>query len=118
MSLFSPAPPGSPTTLTASRCPACLRVEFPAQAQCPACATACADLVLAGPATLGVCTSVAYPPPGALVAAPYRVGVARFDAGISVLGIVVHDAAPGDAVEPVVLSLEDGGTSFAFAPAP
>ena len=70
------------------------------------------------PATLGVCTSVAYPPPGALVPAPYRVGVARFDAGISVLGIVLHDAAPGDAVEPVVLSLEDGGTSFAFAPAP
>jgi len=81
--------PGSPVRLLAGRCAACGRVEFPRPTTCPSCAGDIEKVPLSDRPTLAGFTSVLHPPPGALVATPYHVGVAAFPEGISVLGLLV-----------------------------
>jgi uncharacterized OB-fold protein len=113
--LFAPGEPGDATVLHASTCPECGRTAFPRTARCLACG-ATTDLAhLAGPATLDMLTSVTSQPPGALVTAPYQVGVARFaGAGICVIGLVTGPAAIGDRVYLVIHEHCPDGRTFAF----
>jgi uncharacterized OB-fold protein len=113
-SRYEPAPVGATTALLAAICLACRRVTFPAPQHCPACGGQVEPTRLSGPATLSVLTAVLSPPPGALVAAPYDVGVADFAAGIRIIGLVDGPAERGDLVEPVVLSPYEGGETFGF----
>ncbi len=113
--LYAAAAVGTPTTLVASRCPQCGRHQFPARTECPACSTSTERAELAGPARLRVLTGVHAQPPGSRVEAPYDVGVAEFDEGICVLGLVVGDASKGDLVRPVVTEPYEGGHIFGFA---
>jgi uncharacterized OB-fold protein len=65
--------------------------------------------------SLAGATKVLHPPPGALVEAPYAVGVAEFDCGISVIGLLL-DLDPtelGQAVE-VRASRVGDRAGFAF----
>jgi uncharacterized OB-fold protein len=112
--LFDDAPVGAATALRASLCGDCGRVEFPRRTSCPACGAVAAPCDLRGPARLRVLTEVLAPPPGAKVAAPYQVGVAEFDNGVCVIGLVHSEAAKGDAMEPFVYEPYNGGVTFAF----
>jgi uncharacterized OB-fold protein len=108
------AEPGVRTALRATRCPACKRHSFPARNLCPACGTPTEGVILDGPARLRVLTGVRAQPPGSLVAAPYDVGVAEFDEGICVIGLVYGPAERGDSVVPVVVEPYVGGRIFGF----
>lgn len=112
--LYAPGEVGARTELLASSCPSCRRYSFPARASCPACGADAEPVTLAGPARLRVLTGVRAQPPGSLVRAPYDVGVAEFDEGLCVLGLVVGPAARGDRVVPVVHEPYEGGRLFAF----
>jgi uncharacterized OB-fold protein len=112
--LYEPAEPGARTVLRASRCDACGRHAFPARTLCPACGTDSVPVTLDGPARLRVLTGVRAQPPGSLVAAPYDVGVAEFDEGLCVIGLVDGPAERGDRVVPVVHEPYEGGQIFAF----
>jgi uncharacterized OB-fold protein len=107
---------GAPVALAASRCPECGRPEFPRSSVCPACGAATEPISLARGSLVGA-TKVLHPPPGALVEAPYEVGVAEFDCGISVIGLLIDvDAAElGQAVE-VRASRVGDRAGFAFVP--
>ncbi|GAA2403810.1 hypothetical protein GCM10010191_09300 [Actinomadura vinacea] len=112
---FVLAAPGEPTALIASRCPACGRTAFPRAVCCPACGAAPETVELRGPAVLDVRTAVLSPPPGALVLAPYDVGVARFpDAGLCVIGLLAGPAEQGDAVDVVAHAYHEDRLTFAF----
>ena len=113
-SLFVDASVGETTALCASACAQCGRVEFPRRVLCPVCGSACTPRELRGPARLRVLTAVLAPPPGAKVPAPYEVGVAEFDEGICVIGLVDGPVAKGDTVRPVVHQPYEGGRIFAF----
>ena len=111
---------GARIRLAASTCGACGRVQFPARTECPACGAPASATALQARATLGPCTAVLHPPPGALVPTPYLVGVARFPEGISVMGLVVgtdQTPPPGTPVETVATALPDGRLTYAFRPA-
>jgi uncharacterized OB-fold protein len=112
--LFTPAVPYAPTVLHASLCPSCGRTSFPRRSLCPACGTASPPTELSGPARLRVHTAVLAQPPGSLVTAPYDVGVAEFDEGICVIGLLAGPVEKGDRVVPVVHEPYDGGRIFAF----
>jgi len=112
--LFEPRPVGVATTLLASRCTSCQRVEFPRRASCPACGADSTAVELGGPARLRVHTGVLAQPPGALVTAPYDVGVAEFTEGVCVIGLMDGPAQRGDLVRPVVVEPYAGGLMFAF----
>ena len=115
--LYTAAAVGERTALVASRCPSCNRHQFPARRECPACRTKTEEASLSGPARLRVLTGVRAQPPGSLVVAPYDIGVAEFDEGICVLGLVSGSAAKGDNVVPVVVEPYEGGQIFGFAKA-
>ena len=83
----SPAPEDA-IRLAASRCPTCGRHEFPARLTCPSCLTPSEPVELGPSARLAGFTSVLHPPPGAKVPVPYHVGVAAFEEGISVMGLL------------------------------
>jgi uncharacterized OB-fold protein len=112
--LFEPQPIGAATTLLASRCTKCQRVEFPRRTTCPACGADAGPVPLGGPARLRVHSAVLAQPPGALVTAPYDVGVAEFDEGVCVIGLMDGPAQRGDTVQPVVIEPYPGGLMFAF----
>lgn len=112
--LFVDAPVGDATALCASSCRSCGRISFPARSVCPACGAACAPHELRGPARLRVLTAVLAPPPGARVPAPYEVGVAEFDEGICVIGLMAGPAQKGDAIRPAVHEPYPDGRIFAF----
>jgi uncharacterized OB-fold protein len=112
--LFADAATGQPTTLCASRCTACERIAFPERTFCPACGADTRPVQLAGPARLRVHTSVLAQPPGSLVEAPYDVGVAEFDEGICIIGLMDGLAQRGDQVCPVVVERTSSGRIFAF----
>jgi uncharacterized OB-fold protein len=112
--LYLTGEPGEVTALCASSCASCGRVSFPRRSQCPACGAACAPIELRGPAHLRVQTSVLAQPPGARVTAPYDVGVAEFDEGICVIGLVDGPAERGDRVVPIVHEPYPDGRIFAF----
>lgn len=112
--LFAAALPGDTTVLRASSCPACGRTSFPERGQCPACGGPARAMDLAGPARLRIATAVLAQPPGSRVEAPYDVGVAEFEEGICVIGLLDGPAAAGDAVVPVVLSPYPDGRTFGF----
>jgi uncharacterized OB-fold protein len=116
--LFTPADPGEPTALCASSCPSCGRVAFPRRSHCPACGAASAPAALHGPARLRVLTAVLAQPPGSRVEPPYEVGVAEFDEGICVIGLMNGTAQRGDAVVPVVVEPYPQGRFFAFRRVP
>lgn len=72
-------------------------------------------------ATLVGYTAVLHPAPGALVDAPYFVGVARFEEGVAVLGLLVglpdlESAASGMALEVIVVAFADGRSGYGFRP--
>lgn len=113
--LFVDGDIGASTSLVGSRCPACGRHQFPARAECPACSTLTEPAALTGPARLRVLTGVHAQPPGSRVEAPYDIGVAEFDEGICVIGLVVGDLRKGDRVRPVVAEPYVGGRIFGFA---
>jgi uncharacterized OB-fold protein len=112
--LFLAAAPGERTALHASICPACGRTAFPRVTECLACGAATEPVVLAGPATLRALTSVTSQPPGALVQAPYDVGVAQFPEGICVIGLIDGPAVAGMSVTVVATSPYPDGLTFAF----
>jgi uncharacterized OB-fold protein len=112
--LFVSVDPGQQTSLRAARCTSCGRHTFPARTPCPTCGAPADPVMLAGPARLRVLTGVRAQPPGSLVAAPYDVGVAEFDEGICVIGLVVGPTTPGDQVVPIATEPYDGGRIFAF----
>jgi uncharacterized OB-fold protein len=91
-----PLEPGAPVRLVASFCPVCSRYQFPRRDNCPQCGRAAETTTLADRATVSQCTAVLYPPPDALVEVPYLVAVADFPGGLSVLGLVSREHAPGD----------------------
>ena len=112
--LYVAGEPGEQTRLRASHCTGCGRQSFPAREHCPACGADSDAITLAGPARLRVLTGVHAQPPGSLVAAPYDVGVAEFDGGLCVIGLVVGPAELGDQVLPVVAEPYEGGRIFGF----
>jgi uncharacterized OB-fold protein len=114
MTLFRPAPAGDSTELHAARCGQCERVCFPSRETCPACGAGTAAITLGGPARLRAHSAVLAQPPGALVQAPYEVGVAEFDEGLCVIGLMDGPAERGDLVHPVVAEPYAGGLIFAF----
>jgi uncharacterized OB-fold protein len=115
VTLFADAEPGSRTVLFASRCPQCARTAFPRAAQCLACGAVTDAIELGGPARLDVRTAVLSQPPGALVNAPYEVGVATFaEAGISVIGLLAEPVETGASIDVVVTEPYPGGRTFAF----
>jgi uncharacterized OB-fold protein len=111
---YAPAPVGSRTTLIAATCTDCARVSFPVTDRCPACAGTLTPITLAGPARLSVLTAVLAQPPGALISAPYDVGVADFEEGIRIIGLVDEPAERGDLVVPVVIAPHPEVETFAF----
>jgi uncharacterized OB-fold protein len=111
---YADAPAGSPTTLTAATCGDCGRVSFPVTDRCPACTGELIPTALAGPARLSVLTAVLAQPPGALIEAPYDVGVADFDEGIRIIGLVDGSTEQGDLVVPVVVAPHPEVETFAF----
>jgi uncharacterized OB-fold protein len=98
---------GAPVTLAGSRCTACLRVEFPARATCPACGADMQVTDLSSEATVRAFTGVEYPPPGCLVDVPYVIVMADFPEGVCVLGqliaATIDEVAIGDALTSVVV---------------
>ena len=116
--LMTAARPGERSALLASTCPACGRTAFPRVAVCLACGGAADPVELAGPATLRVLTSVTSQPPGALVTAPYDVGVAEFLEGICVIGLIDGTAVAGASVTVVAASPYPNGLTFAFRQQP
>lgn len=112
--LFQAVETGEQTSLMAARCAKCGRHTFPARIPCPACGSPAEIVTLSGPARLRVMTGVRAQPPRSLVAAPYDVGVAEFDEGICVIGLIVGPAEQGDQVVPIVTAPYEGGCTFAF----
>ena len=115
--LFEPGAVGQRTSLCATRCEGCGRHSFPSRTHCPGCGEDTKPVSLAGPARLRVLTGVRAQPPGSKVEAPYNAGVAEFDEGICIIGLVVGPAERGDLVVPVVHEPYEGGCFFAFAAA-
>lgn len=113
--------PGAPAILLGSHCALCDRAEFPVRATCPSCGAVMNDLSLGPDARLRGFTAVLHQPPGALVQAPYVVGVAEFTAGIAVLGLLVgagyDELCIGDRVR-VVLTPTSAGLTYAYEVAP
>lgn len=118
--MWEPGAPGEVAPLRAASCDECGRVTFPSPAQCPVCASATTSIPLGPHAQLGHATAVLHEPPGTRVPVPYVVGVARFDEGVSVLGLVVVDdlqhLAPGDDIDVVVHSPTPELVTYAFRP--
>ena len=113
--LFVAGEPGAATALLASTCPDCRRTAFPRTVRCLACGSSTDPSQLAGPARLDFRTTVTSPPPGALIAAPYDVGVATFpEAGLCVIGLLAGPVDVGDDVAVVVIEPYPGGRTFAF----
>ncbi|RRQ28998.1 hypothetical protein DK926_03600 [Rhodococcus sp. Eu-32] len=111
--LFEPAADGASTELHASTCNSCARTHFPAVDDCPACGgTVHSERLTTG--RLSARTEVTAPPPGALVEPPYAVGIADFDSGIRVIGLVDAGTAVGDDVSVVVRRYHSNRTTFAF----
>lgn len=114
--LFTAAEPGCKTALLASRCGQCARTAFPRSGRCLACGADTEPVELTGPARLDVVTAVLSQPPGALITAPYEVGVATFEqAGLSVIGLLAGTAPAGSTVDVVVTEPYPDGRTFAFA---
>jgi len=114
--VFEPGPTGAGTRLAASKCHLCGRIQFPRLANCPACDAASHEVWLGGPAHLVFATQILAQAPGSMVTAPYSVGVAQFDEGIRVIGLLDAEKLPavGDTVLPVVVEPANGLTAFAF----
>ena len=114
-------PPGAPIRLAAARCSACGRCSFPATGTCTWCGTPGSDPVLLAEGTAVAATAVLHRTPGAVVAVPYVVALARFGrAGLDVLGRVPGAAGPaavpaGTPLRVVAESLPDGRMHYAFA---
>jgi uncharacterized OB-fold protein len=111
--------PGDRVALVASRCDACGRIEFPPRGACPVDQAPAHRHLLQGNAVLAGCTTVHHPPPGALVAAPYHVGVANFDGAIRVLGLLLGAADPpplGTNLVTVATEFTPGRLTYAFVP--
>lgn len=113
--LFTPAEPGRPTALLASHCAGCGRTAFPRASRCLACGSCAEAVELAGPAEIDVRTAVLSQPPGALINAPYEVGVARFaEQRICVIGLLDGPVFAGDQVRVVVIEPHPQVRTFAF----
>jgi uncharacterized OB-fold protein len=109
---------GKPARLAATACAGCHRQYFPAHAVCPTCGGSCTERLLGPAATLYRATAVLHAPPGATVEVPYHVGLALFDKGLCVLGLLlgVGDQAPpaGASLEVVAHRLVDDVITYAF----
>jgi uncharacterized OB-fold protein len=101
---------GEPLRLQASRCPACVRWEFPALDYCPGCSGPVEIGALSNHARVGGFTAVLHAPPGAQVEVPYSVVFASFPEGVDILGVVNADVDQldlGDKVETVGVQVGD-----------
>lgn len=109
---------GDLVRLAATRCTRCGRLEFPGRQSCPT----CTDLAYSSPvgpdATLAAFTAVLHPAPGALIAPPYHVGVARFPEGLCVIGILLNadelELATGLLLETVMFEAAPDRLTYAF----
>jgi uncharacterized OB-fold protein len=82
--------------LAASRCPVCGFVVFPRQPWCPRCTgTGTEDAELGPAGTLVAFTGVHHPAPGSKVAPPYAVGLAEFEPGVRVAGLLTVPSVEG-----------------------
>jgi uncharacterized OB-fold protein len=115
------AAPGGPIRLAAARCSACGQCSFPATGTCTWCGATGSDPVPLSSGTAMAATAVLHRTPGAVVAVPFVVALARFgQAGLDVLGRVpgaIDPAAvpPGAPLRVVAESLPDGRMHYAFA---
>lgn len=103
--------PGQAVRLAASTCASCSRPEFPARPQCPACGASATTEGLPEHAVLAGYTTVLHPPPGAQVAVPYHVGIARYSNGLCILGLL-------DAPVDIALELGMDLVTIATEPSP
>lgn len=120
MLMWDPGQPGDVAPLRGFRCASCERAGFPSAAHCPVCGSATVAIPLGPHAQLAQATAVLHAPPGALVEVPYVVGIAQFDEGVSILGLVLVDdldrIAPGDDVEVVVHAPSSELVTYAYRP--
>ncbi len=108
---------GESISLASSRCVACDRADFPRRDACSACGSETRAHSLAGPAGLSNRTAVLHAPPGAVVEVPYEIGVAEFDDGIAVLGLLLDgDAAERGCDLDVVAAPVGHRMTYAFRP--
>jgi uncharacterized OB-fold protein len=111
--------PGDALDLAASSCEICGRLEFPRRDECPLCATPMNDASLNSRPKLVGFTSVLHPAPGAKVEAPYHVGVAEFEGGLRVMGLLavtnIEETALGDDLKVIAYQVGERAT-YAFAP--
>jgi uncharacterized OB-fold protein len=112
--LFRSGEPGDPSAILASRCTGCARTAFPRTRRCAACGAGTESVELAS-GVLDIRTAVTSAPPGALVQAPYEVGVARFPGhGICVIGLLDGPVDVGDPVRVVIVQSHPEGRIFGF----
>lgn len=109
--------------LVGGRCGACTRAHFPQAEWCPWCGAQDVDTTaLSTSGTLWAWTAVLAPPPGYDGGAPYGFGVVELpDDGLRVVARLTEpDPARLGLGQPVAfrtVMLEDGTTTWAFAPA-
>jgi uncharacterized OB-fold protein len=112
---------GDRVALVASRCTDCGRVEFPPRSACPVDQAPAETHLLPDEGVLTGFTTVHHPPPGALVSAPYHVGVASFEGAIRVLGLLLdEDGVParGTPIVTVATEFAPGRLTYAFTRVP
>lgn len=110
---------GEEIRLRGSRCPDCSRLEFPAAPWCASCGAATTGEELSSEAELVGFTSVQYGPPGARVAVPYTVGVARFGDDLCVMGLMDEAGSElefGLTVRTVAVPVADDTLTYGFRP--
>jgi uncharacterized OB-fold protein len=105
--------------LAGSRCGDCGRVDFQARERCSRCGADAQPMGLSSEAALVRHTAVLHQPPGALVEVPYRVAVAAFPEGLSIMGLLVGEPEspePGTRVRTVRAAVSDTAWTYAFQP--
>ena len=85
-----PAEPGD-ARLLGGRCPACRRMNFPAQSLCPYCSTdGCETVPLSPRGVVEVCTTVVNRPPGYEGAVPFGFGVVELPEGVRIIARIIQ----------------------------
>jgi acetyl-CoA acetyltransferase/uncharacterized OB-fold protein len=122
--LLSGLEEASGVRLLGGRCPSCQRLNFPAQALCPYCASdGCETVSFGEHGVIEVCTTVTNRPPGYEGPLPFGFGVVELPEGIRIISRVCDPerAAPGTPVRLLIepLSTDTEGrevVTYAFAP--
>lgn len=82
--------------LRAGRCPTCGYVVFPQQPWCPRCVDVETVETAVGPTgRLRAFTAVHHPAPGARLSPPYAIGLADFEPGVRVMGLMAEPYLDG-----------------------